>query len=82
MPTVYTLAANEISVSNGKTVSVVSGGNGSHLNGETITLDSNNWQAIEVTDSNANFQDNQAGSQSLTSAINFNGTSYGAGRWV
>lgn len=79
MPTVYTLSSDDVTVSNGLSISGVSGGNGAHLTGQTIVLESNNWQAIEVTDSDANFQDNQSGSQTLTNAVTVDGVNYAAG---
>lgn len=57
-------------------------GDGSHLVGETITLNTNNWLAVEINDSDdPNFQDSD-NSQSLVNAIVYDGTSYAAGRRV
>lgn len=79
MPTVFTLSSKNVAVSGGKSISGVSGGNGSHLQNETITLLSNDWQAIDVTDSNGNFQDNQSGSQTLTNTVEIDTVEYAAG---
>ncbi|MEP3347809.1 MAG: Hint domain-containing protein [Litoreibacter sp.] len=59
--TVFTLEASEISISGGAVLSGFSQGDGSHLVGETITLNSNAWVQVDITDNDANFNDSENG---------------------
>lgn len=77
--TVYTLEQSNITISGGAQLSGISQGNGSHLVGETITLNNNSWEAVELDDSNdSNFGDSDS-SQRLEDAISYDGTSYSSG---
>jgi len=81
VPTVYALGASQISISNGLSLSGITQGNGSHLRGATITLESNDWEGIEVNDNETQFADSDR-SQRLDGAQDFDGTSYGNNRVV
>jgi len=83
MPTIYTLEESNITISGGQQLSGISQGDGSHLVGTTITLDNNDWVAVEVDDSNdTNFGDSD-NSQSLDAgsdpSITYNGASFADG---
>ena len=78
---VYTLPESEVTISNGAVLDGVTQGDGSHLLGETITLNSNNWEAVTVSDNDSNFADND-GNQTLANAITYDGVAYSAGRRV
>ena len=76
---VFTLEESNITISGGGQLSGITQGNGSHLVGETITLNNNNWVKVDVDDSNdSNFNDSD-NSQTLDAAITYNGTAYAAG---
>lgn len=68
--TVYTLGASQISISGGAVLSGFSQGDGSHLMGETITLNSNAWEQVSVFDDDANFNDSENG-QTLDGATTY-----------
>lgn len=72
---VYALGESHITVSGGEQLSGFSQGDGSHLVGETITLNSNAWEAMGIDDSDTKFDDSD-NSQSLNGAQTFDGTSY------
>ncbi|MDO6591308.1 hypothetical protein DS901_00665 [Loktanella sp. D2R18] len=76
--TVYTLEASNITISNGAQLSGLTQGDGSHLIGETITLDNNDWQTVDVFDSDGNFQDS-SDTQSLSGAQVYDGVPYADG---
>ena len=73
---IYALGASQIGVSNGVSLSGVTQGDASQLNGQTITLDSNAWEEIEIKDNETRFADNDGG-QRLGGAQSFDGVSYG-----
>ena len=73
--TIYTLTESNITVSGGGQLSGLTQGDGSHLDGLTITLNNNNWQAVEIFDDDSNFADND-GSQQLEGAQTYDGVSY------
>lgn len=77
---IYALAEAEVSISNGVVLDGVTQGDGSHLVGQTITLNSNAWEQIFITDggSDSNFADND-GNQRLDGAQTIFGTSYANG---
>jgi len=79
--TVYALGESNITVSGGEQLSGISQGDGSHLMGHTITLNSNDWEAIDINDSEAFFQDSD-NSQTLAGGQTFDGDSYSGGRRV
>lgn len=55
----------------------VTQGDGRHLQGKTITLNSNAWQAVEIADNDAAFSDNDSG-QRLVGSVTIDGVSYAA----
>lgn len=77
----YALGGSQISVSGGQQLSGFGQGDGTHLVGETITLNSNSWEAVNIADSESSFDDSDS-SQSLSGAQTFDGTAYGDGRRV
>ena len=77
----YALGESQISVSGGEQLSGITQGDGSHLVGETITLDSNAWEAVEIDDSENDFDDSD-NSQSLDGPQTFDGTAYSGGERV
>jgi hypothetical protein len=77
----YTIEESELTISNGSVLSGFSQGTGVHLLGETITLNSNDFQVVTVTDNDAYFADND-GNQSLTTDTTYDGVSYSAGLGV
>lgn len=78
MPELYTLGASNITVSDGEQLSGFSQGDGSHLMGHTITLNSDAWSVVDIADTNDSFADNESG-QTLNGDIDYDGTSYANG---
>lgn len=76
--TIYTLAASNITISGGGQLSGVTQGNGSHLDGLTITLENNDWAEIDISDNDDSFTDNDT-SQILDGAQTYDGSSYANG---
>lgn len=76
--TIYSLGESQISISGGAELSGYDQGDGSHLVGETITLNSTAWETIDVDDSENNFEDTDS-SQTLDGAQSFDGVSYDSG---
>jgi len=79
--TTYALGESQISVSGGEQLSGITQGDGSHLVGETITLNANAWEPVQIDDSEADFADSD-NSQSLAGAQTFDGTAYTGGERV
>jgi hypothetical protein len=79
--TVYTLAASKISISGGGELSGYTQGNGSHLSGLTITLNTNSWTAVDIVDSNSSFQDSDS-NQTLKDTTQYDGVTYASGSRV
>lgn len=75
--TIYALAASNVTVSDGGQLSGISQGDGSHLDGRTITLNTNDWVAVLLNegDNDNNFADND-GSQRLQGDQVFDGVTY------
>lgn len=73
----WALGESQISVSGGGQLDGVTQGDGSHLVGLSITLNSNSWEEIDVRDrgSETNFDDNDT-DQSLRGSQVFDGVSY------
>lgn len=73
----WALGESQISVSGGEQLDGVTQGDGSHLVGHTITLNSNSWEEIFVSDASTDttFDDND-GNQRLDGAQTFDGVSY------
>ena len=82
--TIYTLAESNITISDGAELSGFSQGSGVHLDGVTITLNSNAWQAISITESqtgDVSFADSDS-SQSLDGDQSIDGTTFTDGSRV
>ncbi len=79
MPTIYALGAGSITIGgddfDDEELSGFTQGTGEHLDGLTITLNERNWEAIEVSDNDPNFDDND-GNQRLDGAQVFDEISY------
>ena len=77
---VWMLEASNITVSGGESLSGITQGDGSHLVGETIRLDSNDWLETSIRDGggDTDFDDND-GNQRLDGAQTIDGTSYSDG---
>ncbi|TCL09144.1 Hint domain-containing protein [Shimia isoporae] len=73
----WALGESHVSVSGGEQLDGVTQGDGSHLVGETITLNASAWEQIHVSDggSDSNFDDND-GNQRLDGTQTFDGVSY------
>ncbi|PKP83786.1 MAG: hypothetical protein CVT80_11930, partial [Alphaproteobacteria bacterium HGW-Alphaproteobacteria-2] len=78
---VWMLEASNITVSGGKSLSGITQGDGSHLLGETIRLDNNNWLQTFIQDNDPNFDDND-GNQRLNGAQTIGGVTYASGTQV
>lgn len=76
--TIYALGQSQITVSGGGQLSGITQGDGSHLAGRTITLNSNAWTAMSINDNESNFDDSDV-NQVLNGAQSFDGTSYASG---
>jgi hypothetical protein len=76
--TIYALEASNISISGSGQLSGVTQGDGSHLAGLTITLDTNDWVGMNINDTEANFDDSDS-SQTLDGDQDFDGTTYSSG---
>ena len=76
--TIYALEASNVSISGGGQLSGVTQGDGGHLAGLTITLDTNDWVAINILDTEANFDDSD-NSQTLDGVQDFDGVTYASG---
>ncbi|MGB0497587.1 MAG: Hint domain-containing protein [Rubricella sp.] len=79
--TLYTLPESELTISGGAVLDGVTQGTGEHLVGETITLNSNSWQTIQIDDDDANFDDNDTG-QTLDGAATVDGITFPDGRVI
>ncbi|MEL7212878.1 MAG: Hint domain-containing protein [Pseudomonadota bacterium] len=77
---IYILDESDLTIVGG-VLDGVSQGDGSHLNGATITLNSGAWRAISISDNDGNFQDSD-NSQVLDGAQTIDGTSYADGTVV
>lgn len=72
---IYVLGESQITISGGGQLDGVTQGDGSHLNGLTITLNSRAWVPIEISDNDPDFQDSDS-SQRLFGAQDVDGTTY------
>lgn len=77
---IWILEESNISVSGGQSLDGITQGDGSHLTGETITLNNNNWLQVDIRDagSDSDFDDND-GNQRLDGAQTIDGTTYSDG---
>lgn len=75
---VWILEESNISVSGGKSLDGITQGDGSHLLGETIRLESNDWLETRIRDNDSDFEDNDnqrlAGKQTIDGAAYDNNT--------
>ncbi len=78
---VWMLEKSNITVSGGGTLDGVTQGDGTHLPGRTITLDSPTWRETLINDNDLNFDDNDS-SQTLSGAQTINGVTYANGTVV
>ena len=80
---VWILEESNISVSGGVTLDGITQGDGSHLVGQTITLNNNNWLEVHIRDRgpDTDFDDND-GNQRLDGAQTIDGITYPSGRRV
>lgn len=81
MAIIYGLPEGKILVSGGESISGFNQGDGSHLVGKTIILDSNAWETIDIVDNDASFADNDS-SQRLDGDQTFGGTNYTDGTQI
>mgnify|MGYP006300164537 FL=1 len=72
---VWILEESNITISGGKSLDGITQGDGSHLVGETITLDNNDWLETRLRDNDRNFDDND--NQRLHGDQTIDGTTYG-----
>ena len=77
---VWILEESNITVSGGKTLDGITQGDGSHLLGETITLQNNDWVETRIRDDDGNFDDND--NQRLDGDQTIDGVTYGDGTKV
>lgn len=73
--TLHVLGASQIAISDGGELSGYSQGDGSHMVGKTITLNSTDWQAISVNDDDGSYDDND-GNQRLNGDQTLDGKTY------
>ncbi|NHB78415.1 Hint domain-containing protein [Rhodobacter calidifons] len=78
---VWILEKGNITVSGGGSLDGVTQGDGSHLRGREITLNSNQWVETFIEDNDPNFDDNDA-TQALSFAQTIDGQTYAAGTRV
>ncbi|GFE66927.1 Hint domain-containing protein [Litoreibacter roseus] len=76
---IYILPESDITISGGEQLDGVTQGDGSHLVGEVITLNTNNWRPINITDNNTDFADSQGSNQTITNTETIDGQTFGAG---
>lgn len=78
---IFALGESHMTISGGAQLDGVTQGDGSHLVGQTITLDSDAWAPIALTDDDSDFRDNDM-SQRLDGAQSFDGVGYANGTIV
>lgn len=78
---IFALGESLITVSDGGQLDGVTQGDGSHLVGRMITLASDAWQEVLISDNDSDFRDND-GNQRLDGAQDFDGVSYAGGTRV
>lgn len=80
--TIYMLSEGQMTIS-GAVLDGVTQGDGSHMVGATITLNSNVWQGVEIDDNphDTSFDDND-GSQRLAADVTIDGQTFSAGTRV
>jgi Hint domain len=78
---VWMLEESNITISGGAILDGITQGDGSHLVGNTITLNAPLWKETFINDGDANFDDNDT-SQALSGAQTINGVLYASGTQV
>lgn len=79
---IYILPESLMTISGGEQLDGVTQGDGSHLVGESITLNDNAWQEVLISDTgDSDFEDND-GNQTLNGAQTIDGVSYADGTRV
>lgn len=78
---VWMLEEANITISGGVGLDGITQGDGSHLLGRTITLNSNDWLETRIDDNDTGFDDND-GNQILSGAQTIDGVSYASGTRV
>ncbi|GGL50765.1 Hint domain-containing protein [Wenxinia marina] len=79
--TIYFLPESQMTISGGGKLDGMTQGDGSHLIGRTLTLNSTNWQGVALNDNDAAFEDNDSG-QTLAAPTTIDGVTYAAGKVV
>ncbi|MEM1079664.1 MAG: Hint domain-containing protein [Pseudomonadota bacterium] len=77
---IYALEESHITIVGGQ-LSGGNQGNGKHLVGKEITLDTSDWMPISISDNDDHFADSD-GSQRLSDPLDFNGRSYSGNQKV
>lgn len=75
---VWMLAASQVGISDGGSLSGITQGDGSHLVGQDITLNAGDWQELRVRDNDGNFDDNDS-AQRLDGGQAIDGIDYADG---
>jgi hypothetical protein len=78
---IWVLGEREVTISGGEQLDGVTQGDGSHLVGETITLNTTNWAPVSITDNDTDFGDNDGGQQ-LDGDQTIDGVTYSDGTVV
>jgi hypothetical protein len=80
---IWILEESNVAISGGQSLDGITQGDGSHLLGETITLTSNSWLQVDITDagSDSRFDDND-GNQRLDGTQTIDGTTYSSGTQI
>ena len=78
---IFVLGESQMTISNGTPLDGVTQGSGVHMMNQTITLNSNAWTEVQITDNDPNFQDSD-GSQQLNGTQTIDGVSYNNGTRV
>ena len=76
--TIYVLDESDLTVTSPTGLDGVTQGDGSHLNGQTMTIGNPVWTPIAINDNDLNFSDNDS-SQTLDGAQEIDGTTYASG---
>ncbi|MEO1795442.1 MAG: Hint domain-containing protein [Pseudomonadota bacterium] len=79
--TIYVLDETDVSIALPKALDGQTQGDGSHLNGQTMTITSSDWTQINIRDNDVNFSDNDK-SQRLDGDQEINGVTYDDNRIV
>lgn len=80
---IWILEESNVAISGGQSLDGITQGDGSHLLGETITLTSNSWLQVDISDSgsDSSFDDND-GNQRLDGTQTIDGTTYSSGTLI